>query len=193
MEEEYEIFSQEQKLSSSPVKQMVNVLLGCFFMILSFCILIHIVFYKLIRVDGNPKSEFLNDLMEFFEFNLARFVSTFIFAGLTFYILLMTLKGNIKFGLRILFFMPIHVMKLGRTYINTFLFNVLLIMICTPAIIHFMIELFESYMRLTSGVFIFTVLIRRMKFFRYFYEKKVFFYLFLLWGLLTFVYLMCKP
>jgi len=105
----------------------------------------------------------------------------------------MTLKGNVKFGLRILLFMPIHVMKKGRTWINTFLFNLMLVMLCAPAILHFMIELFESYMRLTSGVFIFTVFVKRMKFFKWFYENKIFFYLFLLWGLCTTVYLLCKP
>ena len=72
----------------------------------------------------------------------------------------MTLKGNLKFGFRILFFIPIHVMKVGRTFMNTFLFNLFLLMLCTPAIIHFMVELFESYMRLSSGVFIFTVFVR---------------------------------
>ena len=105
----------------------------------------------------------------------------------------MTLKGNIKFGMRKLLFMPIHVMKVGRTYINTFLFNLLLVMLCTPAIVHFMIELFESYMRLSSGVLIFTVIVRRMKFFRFFYKNNVFFYIFLFWSICTCVYLLCKP
>ncbi len=143
--------------------------------------------------DGNPKNEFLNDLLVFIEFNIGRFASTFLFAGLTIYVFLMTLKGNVKFGLRILLFMPIHVMKVGRTYINTFLFNVLLVMLCTPAIVNFMIEIFDGYMRLSSGAFIFTVIVRRMKFFRFFYEKKVFLYIFLFWSFCTLVYLLCKP
>lgn len=131
-------------------------------MVLSFCFLIQIIFYKLIWVGNNPKSEFLNDLLTFFEFNIGWFVSTAILAALSIYVLLITVKGNIKFGFRVLFFIPIHIMKVGRTFMNSFLFNLMLLMLCTPAIIHFLIELLESYMRLSSGAFIFTVLIRRM-------------------------------
>lgn len=151
------------------------------------------MFYKLIRKDGNPYNEFLNDLFVFLEFKIARFISTILFALISLYILLTVLKGNIKFGLRFLFFFPIHPMKEGRTYVNSFLFNMFMLLLCTPAIMHFIIELFEAYMRLTSGAFIFTVLVRKMKFFKWFYENKVFFYLYLIWALLTFIYLMFKP
>lgn len=193
VEQEYEIFEMETNLSSNPVLGLLKLLLGCFFMILSFMILIQIVFYKLIVIDGRPQSEFLNDLFVFLEFKLARFISTIVFTGLILYVLFFVLKGNIKFGLRFLLCIPIHTMKVGRTFINSFLFNLMLVMLCTPAIIHFMIELLDAYMRLSSGAFIFTFLVKKMKFFSWFYENKVFYYVFLIFGLLTFVYLMCKP
>ena len=130
------------------------------------------MFYNIITKNGNPYNEFLNDLFVFLEFKIARFVSTILFALIALYILLTVLKGNFKFGLRILFFMPIHPMKKGRTYINSFLFNLFLLLLCAPAIMHFIVELFEAYMRLTSGAFIFTVMVRRMKFFKWFFEKN---------------------
>ena len=193
LEDEYEIFAIENNLSANPLLGVIKLFLGCLGMIFSFMILIQIIFYKLLRKDGNPYNEFLNDLFVFLEFKIARFVSTILFAVISLYVLLTVLKGNIKFGLRILFFMPIHPMKTGRTYINSFLFNLFLLLLCAPAIMHFIIELFEAYMRLTSGAFIFTIMVRRMKFFKWFYENKVFFYAYLIWAFLTFVYLMCKP
>lgn len=129
----------------------------------------------------------------FFEFSIARFISSLFFCVLVIYILATVVKGNIKFGLRFLFFMPIHPMKVGRTYINSFLFNLFLVLLCTPAVIHFIIVLFESYMRLTSGVFLFTILVQRMKFFSWFYTNKVFLYAYLIWAFLAFIYLIFKP
>jgi LMBR1 domain-containing protein 1 len=193
LEEEYEIFVMESNLSANPILAILKLLLGCLFMIISFMILIHIVFYKLIIIDGIPKSEFLNDFFVFLEFKIARFVSTIFLAAFAIYVLFFVLKGNIKFGLRILLCIPIHTMKVGRTFINGFLFNLMLVMVCTPAILHFVIELLEAYMRLSSGAFIFTFLVKNMKFFRWFYEYKVFYYAFLVFSLLTFIYLMCKP
>lgn len=142
-------------------------------------------------IDGKPRSEFLNDLFVFIEFNLARFIATILFTLISAYILLTVMKGNLKFGLRFLFFMPIHTMKIRRTFINSFLFNSLLIMLCTPAIMMFIVELFEAYLRLTSTVFVFTVLVKKMDFFKFFYENKIFIYIYLFWSLMTFLYLMC--
>lgn len=193
VEQEYEIFEMESNLSANPILGLLKLLLGCFFMILSFMILIQIFFYKLIVINGNPQSEFLNDFFVFLEFKLARFISTIVFTGLILYVLFFVLKGNIKFGLRFLLCIPIHTMKRGRTFINSFLFNLMLVMLCTPAIIHFMIDLLEAYMRLSSGSFIFTFLVKKMKFFSWFYENNVFYIVFLIFGLLTFIYLMCRP
>jgi len=53
----------EQQLTSNPVLQGLNLILGCLYMILSFSILLHIIVYELVSVSGNPKNEFLNDLL----------------------------------------------------------------------------------------------------------------------------------
>ncbi len=193
LEKEHEIFEIEQNLSANPVTIFLNLLLGCLFMVFSFMILIQIFFYKIIIIDGKPKSEFLNDLFIWVEFNLARVFSTALLTGLSVYMLLTVMKGNIKFGMRFLLFIPIHEMKVGRTYINSFLFNLAFFMLCTPAIVHFIVDLLEAYVRASSSAFLFTVLIRRMSFFSFFYKNKIFLYVYLFWGLITFIYLMCKP
>lgn len=66
-------------------------------------------------------------------------------------------------------------------------------MLSLPAIIHFIVELFESYLRGTSVVFLFTTIVRRMKWFKWFYETKVFFYAYLAFAFLTLIFLLCKP
>ena len=40
LEQEYEVFKVESNLSANPVSQIVKLVLGCFYMILSFCFLI---------------------------------------------------------------------------------------------------------------------------------------------------------
>ena len=135
----------------------------------------------------------LNKVFIWLEFSVARFISTIFFAALTIYMLFCVIKGNIKFGLRLFFIMKIHPMKVRNTYMNSFLFNLNMILLCVPPIIHFQIEMFKVYMNLTSGAFLFSTLMTRMKFFKWFYDSKFFFYAFLVWSLLTFIYLACKP
>ena len=82
-------------------------------------------------------------------------------------------------------------MKVGRTLLNAFVFNLMLLLVCAPAIIHFQIEIFAEYMRLTSSVTLFTIALKNMPFFKFFWKNMIFLYLFLAWSVLTFLYLMC--
>lgn len=193
LEQEFEIYEAENNLSANPVKNALMLILGILLTIISFVIWLHLLVYKIIIVKGHPVSEFLNMIFKFLEFTIARFVSTIAFAGLCIYLLLCVLKGNIKFGLRLFFIIKIHPMKLGRTFVNSFLFNVIFVLLCVPAAMHFIIELFQSYMRLTSSAFLFSGLMGKMKFFKFFWEKKVFLYAFLVWTVITFFYLLVKP
>lgn len=124
---------------------------------------------------------------------MARFISSIFFSAIAMYILATVVKGALKFGLRFLFCMSIHPMQVGRTFMNSFLFNLFMIMITIPAIIHFIVELFEAYMRGTSIAFLFTELINKMNWFKWFYKTKFFFYVYLGFALLSLIYLLCKP
>lgn len=183
----------EIKLTANPVWGIIRLVLGCFAFIFSFVILIQIVFYKLIVRSNIPHSEFLNDIFVFFEFSMARFISSILFSSIAIYILSTVVKGTIKYGLRFLLFMPIHPMKVGRTFMNSFLFNLFLLMLSTPAIVHFIVDIFEAYLRGTSISFIFTSLVKRMSFFKWFYESKFFYYIYLIMAGLTLIYLLLKP
>lgn len=180
-------------MTANPVWGIVKLVMGCFAFIFSFSIIIQIVFYKLIIKDDKPYNEFLNDLFVFFEFSIARFISSIAFALLALYVLITVVKGNFKFGMRFMLVVPIHPMKVGRTFMNSILFNLFMLMLATPAVLHFIIEIFEAYMRLTTSVFIFSTLVQKMKFFKWFYETKIFFYIYLGLALITLIYLLIKP
>lgn len=193
LEQEFEIYEAENNLSANPVINALTLVLGIILTLISFIIWLHLLVYRIIIIKGQPVSEFLNIVFKFLEFTIARFISTIAFAALCIYLLLCVLKGNIKFGLRLFFIIKIHPMKLGRTFVNSFLFNVIFVLLCVPAAMHFIIELFQSYMRLTTSAFLFTGLMEKMKFFEFFWEKKVFLYAFLIWTVITFFYLLVKP
>lgn len=55
------------------------------------------------------------------------------YALFAFYLLMCIMKGNFKFGLRVFVIFPIHPMKIGATMLNSFLFNVGLIIIAAVA------------------------------------------------------------
>lgn len=193
LENEYEIFEAEDNLKANPVVMALYLVLGILCALISFMIWLHILLYTVIFINGQPVSEFLNRIFIFLEFSLARFISTIVFAALCVYILLCVIKGNVKFGLRLFFIIKIHPMKMGRTYVNSFLFNLVFVLLCVPAVMHFIIVMFQNYMRLSSAAFLFTGLLQKMKFFEFFWEHKVFIYIFIGWTVLTFLYLLCKP
>lgn len=193
LEEEFEIYEIESNLSANPIWDVLKLIFGILLACLSFVVLLHIILNVLVIVNGKPLTPFLNTVFVWLEFSIARFISTIFFAFLSIYMLCCTIKGNIKFGLRVFFLIKIHPMKVGRTYMNSFIFNGILLLFCVPAIVHFQIILFQSYMNLTSGVFLFTVLVENMKFFKWFFQTKFFIYFFVAWTGITFLYLLFKP
>ena len=71
------------------------------------------------------------------------------FAVFCFYLVLVTLKGNFKVGLNLLFF-TVHPMAPGGTLMSSFLFNTALIMLCSISIIQFCASAFDEYANETS-------------------------------------------
>ena len=86
------------------------------------------------------------------------------------------LKGNLKFGLRF-FLIPIHPMRVGNTMMNSFLFNVLLLLLCAVSAVQFCATAFATYARLTAVDMLFGVQVRNLIFLQYFFRHDVFIYL----------------
>mmetsp|Transcript_68096 Transcript_68096/g.181182 ORF Transcript_68096/g.181182 Transcript_68096/m.181182 type:complete len:227 (-) Transcript_68096:83-763(-) len=154
---------------------------------------IHIVFGILITINGVPLLGFLNVLLEAIEDSGVQVMATLVFAALNFHLLACVVKGCFKFGMRVFCLFPIHPMRVGDTPLNSFLFNLVLILFGTCAVVMFSHEAFRDFSRLTAADVIFGAQTRYLDFFRVFYQNNVFLYTFLVWAVVTLIYLLCKP
>jgi hypothetical protein len=158
------------------------------------CHQMHALGYIYIKqTQGTPTSLFLNDLLTWASkssgFALLGVIFLSVFA---FYLYFCILKGNFKFGLRFMI-MEIHPMKMGGTYVSSFLVNVSLILMTTPALIQFISSAFADYIVLTDVDAIFGQQIKNMRFFSYFFSNNVFEITMLGVGLVTFIWVFCVP
>merc|ERR1712157_618914 len=109
-----------------------------------------------------------------------------------FYLLCTAIKGCFKFGLRFFCF-QLYPMAINKTYMSSFLFNVCLILLCVVPVVQFTAAAFGDYARHSNISQIFGVQIMYLKFFQYFWVNKLFYYAWLIIGILTTIYLAMKP
>lgn len=180
----------------NPVVSFTKLLFGIIFVILSICWIIHIVIYIVMRPltpSGYPTSVFLNDIFISCENAGLYVVSVAFFGVFNLYLLVCTVKGCLKFGMRIFFFFAIHPMKAKETPLNSILFNVVLVLLTCGAVVQFAQECFADYVRLTDADLIFSVQIKYLMFYRFFFENDIFIYTLLGWFVLTLIYLLMRP
>ena len=142
---------------------------------------------------GRSKIQFISYFLLYLEDHNIAFLSFFFFSFFCLYLLICTMKGNIKFGLRIFIFSSVHPMKKDETYMNSFLFNVSLILISSVSITQFCANAFSDYVAFTDIDLIFGVQIKHLKFFVFFYKNFIFEYAFLGIFVLSFLYLLIRP
>jgi len=136
-----------------------------------------------------PWHPFLNDYLRWFEGWFPPF--GVIFAAIfSMYLLLCALKGCFKFGLRFVF-IELHPMKLGKTYMSSFMFNIALVLLCALPVVQFTTTAFSDYARFTTIYQVMGIQVKYMKFFNFFWEKDVFVYALLIMAGLTSIYLFC--
>jgi LMBR1 domain-containing protein 1 len=92
------------------------------------------------------------------------------------YLFACNVNGNFKIGLRFLI-MEIHPMKVGGTYMSSFLVNMILLLLQTPALINFIALAFSNSFVLTDIDTIMNSMVRYTTFFVYFFENNVFVWL----------------
>ena len=78
-------------------------------------------------------------------------------------------KGTVKFGIRIPFCCQFHPMKENETWINSFLFNIILMLIASVGVMELCISSFPTYTRNTEIYLIMGLQLNYMKFYRVFY------------------------
>jgi LMBR1 domain-containing protein 1 len=130
----------------------------------------------------------LNELLIALEKGNAGFIATFVFAYFCLYMLWCVQKGNIKFGIRIPCCCRFHPMKQNETWMNSFLFNVILLLIASAGVIQLCISSFPTYTRNSEIYMIFGVQITYMRFFTAFYKHSVFTIALIIWTFLTLIY-----
>ena len=143
--------------------------------------------------NGRPKIQFISYFLLYLEDHNVAFLSFFFFALFCLYLLFCTMKGNIKFGLRIFLFSAVHPMKKDETYMNSFLFNVSLILISSVSVTQFCSNAFSDYVTFTDIDLIFGVQIKYLRFFVFFYKNFIFEYSFIIIFALSLIYLLIRP
>ena len=87
----------------------------------------------------------------------------------------------------------IHPMKKNETYMNSILFNIMLVMITSVSVNQFCVKAFNEYAAMTDIDIIFSAQIQYMTFFVYFYKYNIFEYVLCGVMIISFVYLVLRP
>jgi LMBR1 domain-containing protein 1 len=176
----------------------VKLFFGIISGILSFLWILHIVLFMM---TSPPLTGFLNDYFIMFDqfFPLFGTLSILMFSM---YLLICVAKGCFKFGVRCFCF-TLHPMELGGTMMNSFLFNLSLILVCTIPVVQFSATAFSDYVRLSDAENLFGAQMKNLKFFKYFWNftgtglrsanGNVFVHVFFGCSLLTFAWLIYAP
>eukprot|EP00744_Colponema_vietnamica_P008013 GILI01011460.1.p1 GENE.GILI01011460.1~~GILI01011460.1.p1 ORF type:complete len:481 (-),score=98.75 GILI01011460.1:226-1668(-) len=129
--------------NGSPFVALGQILVGIIGGIISAIWVIHIFIYNAADIDP-----FLNTMLTTLDDAFA-LLGVLAYAIFSFYLLWCTFKGQVKFGMRLVFF-KIHPMKVGDTMLNALLFNCAMIMICSLAVVQFCSESFDVYVSNTA-------------------------------------------
>lgn len=152
-------------------------------MIVSIAWVAHIIIYLLI---DPPLSPFLNEVFIKLD-DIWGLLGTAAFAFFCFYLLLAVIAGAMMLGLRLVF-ITIHPMKWGGTLMNSFLFNVALILLCSISVIQFCSTAFAYYAQATAAQEIFGHTLQSLRGIKYLYKYNIFQIAFVVLAGLTFVY-----
>ncbi|CAA6659272.1 unnamed protein product [Spirodela intermedia] len=162
---------------------LAKLVLGVLGFVVSVAWVVHIVIYSLI---DPPVSAFLNEVFIKLD-DVWGLLGTAAFAFFCFYLLLAVIAGAMMLGLKLVF-VTIHPMKWGGTLMNSFLFNVGLILLCSISVIQFCSTAFGYYARATAAQEIFGHTLQSLRGIKYLYKYNVFQYAFVGFAALTLVY-----
>ncbi|XP_039127692.1 LIMR family protein Os06g0128200 [Dioscorea cayenensis subsp. rotundata] len=182
-----EMYPQGEKAETAWVLTVLGYLgklvLGIIGVIVSVAWVAHIVIYLLINP---PLFSFLNEVFIKLD-DVWGLLGTAAFAFFCFYLLLAVIAGEMMLGLRLVF-ITIHPMKWGGTLMNSFLFNVALILLCSISVIQFCATAFAYYAQATAAEEIFGHTLQSLRGIKYLYKYNVFQIAFIAFAALTFVY-----
>ena len=112
LDNEYQMVEIQTELNDEWVlKYWLGLFVGIICFILSLAWFLHILLYFIIIPNGQPITPFLNNLLTYLVQNNVSFLATAFFSFFCLYLLLAAIKGNVKFGLRVLLCWAVHPMK----------------------------------------------------------------------------------
>ncbi|KAJ8898958.1 hypothetical protein K2173_008459 [Erythroxylum novogranatense] len=148
---------------------LAKLVLGILGLIVSIAWIAHIIIYLLV---DPPLSPFLNEVFIKLD-DVWGLLGTAAFTFFCFYLLLAVVAGAMMLGLRLVF-ITIHPMKWGGTLMNSFLFNVGLILLCSISVIQFCSTAFGYYAQATAAQEIFGHTLQSLRGIKYLYKYNVF-------------------
>jgi LMBR1 domain-containing protein 1 len=197
VDDEYKIVNADKESSKNgncvTLLYYLLIRVGIFASIFTLLWIIQCILSYFYRKNGRPGVSFLARMYIFFNDHDVAFLSFLIFSILSLYLLFCVIKGNFKFGVRLLCCWQVFPMKKNATYMNTFMFNVTLILLASCSITQFCSDCLEDYVAFTDINMIFNVQIRYLRFFRFFYKYHLFQYIMFGIFLISLIYLILRP
>lgn len=158
--------------------------------VMSVAWIIHIMLYVIPMMLGYTYIALvLNGLME--SVGSIPFIGILIYVFLAFYLLFCVIKGNNKLGMRFVFLFSIHPMQVGETFMNSLLFNIGIILLCSLACVQFLTLAFYDYASYTAANQIFNIQIQNLKGLHYGWNVFVFVLISIVG--ITLLYVIYKP
>ena len=194
MTDEYELVNVQNLISGKTILEAyLNLFGGILCLLVTALWIFQIFVYVICRKDGKALYQGLNVLLVFLTEKNISFVAIGIFSVMCMYLLLCTMKGNLKFGVRFFILGSIHPMKKNQTYMNSILFNISLIMLASVSVNQFCLKAFNEYAASTDFDIIFTGQVKYLPFFTFFDKYHIFEIALCAIIVLTFVYLIISP
>lgn len=131
----------------NPVISLTKLFVGMIFGLTSMLWIMHILLYIMLRPNNDkyPVTTFLNEWLIDLEDQGLFVLAACLYAGFTIYLMFCVVKGCLKIGMRAFCLFEIHPMKAGATPLNSMLFNCIMVLFSTCAIIQFSMMSFKEY------------------------------------------------
>jgi LMBR1 domain-containing protein 1 len=168
LEEEVELLNLCYKKNEiNPLIPLVQLVGGFFAIVLTFSWFLQILLEIFLKGKYTFLSAIFTDLNN--AFPLFGVVAYGVFA---FYLLLTIVAGSVKFAGRF-FLITLHPMKLNGTMMNSFLFNVMILLVCTVAAIQLCTIAFRQFAASSAISHIFVYQVQYLKYLNLFYSLDV--------------------
>lgn len=136
----------QYKHKVEPLVYALKLILGLICIVISLIIVIHMFCYVLLKINDRPVHPFINNLLEGLENSSASVLATILFAFIGYYLMFASIKGNVRVGMRLLCF-TFYPLLPNETFVNSFIFNAMLMNLWMFALVQFMTDMFKEYVR----------------------------------------------